>query len=240
MGRAREGIGEAPAEASPIPLGQRAPAHPARHPAHRNGRFVEDAHAHGRASLRSGGRALLTARPPPAPARAQSFDIEGWEPTPDELVGLQPVRPDLDGDIVVEQVVAFRIWARGKDLKFRDAGECLRRLAGFVRLTHAKKKPAKAAKAPRSSAAAASPKRAVNGGKGEDKSERAQLAQEFEELEKLAKTANCRVEQAWRGKVVVYFPHDMKGREDFIVLKLQAATSWLQNRLEVLRRRQGE
>jgi hypothetical protein len=278
---------------------------------------VKHALARERASLRSGARALLTARPTPAPAPAQQFDIESWEPTSDELFRLQAVRPDLDAEVIGEQLTAFRVWARSKALKFRDAAECVRRLAGFVRLAHAPRrvakpkgsagaerassaKPSKATKAartqegrtvsmeeleqlakqagdyritvlapdrlvlthpshiaefgetdpaeagikytPREAARflqrQADRARAANGkGKGKSKSERAQSAREFEELEQLAKTADCRIARVARGKVVVYYPHaTTKGREDLIVLKREAATSWLQNRLQLLGR----
>jgi hypothetical protein len=146
---------------------------------------VKHALARERASLRSGARALLTARPTPAPAPAQQFDIESWEPTSDELVRLQAVRPDLDAEVIGEQLTAFRVWARSKDLKFRDAAECVRRLAGFVRLAHTPRRAA----SPKGSAGAerassAKPSKATKNARIEQGH-----AVSMEELEQLAKQA---------------------------------------------------
>jgi hypothetical protein len=198
--RAREGTVEAPGQSPAGPRGQRARSHPARHPAHPKTPIVVDAvPPRGRAQP-GNGRALGGA-PTPAPARAQTFDVEEWIPTPDQLDRLQAVRPDLERQRIEDEVVSFRVWARSKGLKFRDAEECVRRLAGFVRRTHAPRRVAK----PKGSAGAerAAPARPASKGKRAAPKQRGRLPGKHqppqtppfsrEELEGLAARAGCRL-----------------------------------------------
>lgn len=138
--RARGGAAATPATGATAPVGSaRARTPPATQHTPLTPR-VEDARPRKPASLRSGdGAPAYAPRATPAPARAQSFDIEAWTPTPEQRAQLQAVRPDLDAEIVAEQVVAFRVWARSQDHppKFRDAAECMRKLASFLRQTYA-------------------------------------------------------------------------------------------------------
>lgn len=247
-GRARDGTGEAPAPSFPVPVGQRAPAHPARHPAHRNGRFVEDARPRKRASLRSGRRPSLPSGPAPAPAPAQAFDIEEWTPTSEQTITLQTVRPDLDSEIVEEQLVAFRVWARDKRLRFRDRDECLRRFSGFLRLTHVHK-PSGAKRAARQKGSAGAERAAPAKPKGKNKRarrsaekpaplERASPAKLSEhergELEQLAESVGCRLTIRSADDIDVHYKLGGTGKE----YTAQAAMRYLREQLAAQQRRQ--
>ena len=142
--RARKGTGEAPTSSPGPPVGSARARTP---PATRHTPYIprnKQAHPREPASLRSGdGARAVARRATPAPARAQTFDIETWSPTPEQLLHLQSVRPDLDPEVIEEQLVAFRVWSRGKGLTFRDDVECVRRLSGFLRQAYAPRRVAR-------------------------------------------------------------------------------------------------